>query len=524
MLTGIGANVAAQELGGAAPTGEVRPPLVDLDGNTWHWPAAGSADKPLVLVFIATDCPIANGYLPLLQRMSDERGNDGVSFLLVHPRKGVTEAEAAAHRTEFGIRIPVVLDRDQKIARAARASVTPQAAIFDGSSTQPVYSGRIDDLYAGFGRKRPAATTHDLADALDQLLAGKPLSDSETEAVGCLIEWIDEGRPEPGPYDPLAESGVAVETLDLTVDDDEREREIPLRVYLAKKEGPSSPAGGEDQPGERPAAVDAAAPATCPVVLFSHGLGGSREGSAFLGRHWASHGYVAVFLQHPGSDDSVWRGTPLRERMSAMKSAASGRNLLLRVGDVQAALDQLEKWNGQPVHALAGRLDLSQVGMSGHSFGAVTTQAVSGQSVMGRQDGLDPRIDAALAMSPSPPAIGTAARAFGEVPVPWMLMTGTLDTSIISSTTVEDRLKVFPALPAGGKYELVLDGAEHSAFTERALPGDQRGRNPNHHRAILALSTAFWDAFLRQDPSAREWLDGNGPQQILEPADRWQKK
>lgn len=90
--------------------------------------------------------------------------------------------------------------------------------------------------------------------------------------------------------------------------------------------------------------------------------------------------------------------------------------------------------------------------------------------------------------------------------------------------TAMDRLAVFPALPAGAKYEVVFFGAEHSAFTDRALPGDREPRNPNHHRAILALGTAFWDAYLRNDPAARAWLDGDGPGSVLEARDRWQKK
>ena len=94
----------------------------------------------------------------------------------------------------------------------------------------------------------------------------------------------------------------------------------------------------------------------------------------------------------------------------------------------------------------------------------------------------------------------------------------------IGGADVASRLAVYPALPPGGKYELVLHGAEHSAFTDRALPGDRNTRNPNHHRAILALSTAFWDAWLRDDPNARAWLEGAGPATILEPQDRWQRK
>jgi hypothetical protein len=127
-------------------------------------------------------------------------------------------------------------------------------------------------------------------------------------------------------------------------------------------------------------------------------------------------------------------------------------------------------------------------------------------------------------MSPSSPRNGDPKRAFGGVAIPWLLLTGTNDVAIVGDADVASRLAVFPALPPGGKYELVLNGAEHSAFSDRALPGDKEKRNPNHHRAILALSTAFWDAWLRDDAEARVWLDGAGPSSVLEKQDRWQRK
>ena len=303
-------------------------------------------------------------------------------------------------------------------------------------------------------------------------------------------------------YDPLrVTSDQKIETLDRVVDDQSRQRQIPLRIYL--------PAGR----------------AAAPVVLFSHGLGGSRENNPYLGNHWAARGYAVVFLQHPGSDADVWRDVPQEQRRAALREAADLQNFMLRVRDVPAVLDQLGKWNATRTNALAGRLDLEHVGMSGHSFGAITTQAVSGQQFLGgRRSFTDPRIKAAIMMSPNAPRRGDASAAFGSVQLPWLLMTGTNDTAIIGDATVESRRGVFPALPAGGKYELVLDKAEHSAFSDRALPGDQQPRNPNHHRAILALSTAFWDANLRNDAAARDWLDGAGPRAVLEPEDRWQRK
>ena len=301
-------------------------------------------------------------------------------------------------------------------------------------------------------------------------------------------------------YAPL-ERGPKGTSSDFVARDAARSREIPLRV-------------------DRPAS-----PAPAPVVLFSHGLGGSREGNSFLGEHWAARGYVAVFLQHAGSDGAVWRDVPPAKRRAALTDAASARNLVLRAQDVSAVLDQLEAWNRTAGHPLNGSLDLARVGMSGHSFGAVTTQAVGGQSMgPGGARFTDRRIKAALALSPSSPRQGSPKAAFGSVTIPWMLMTGTRDTSPIRDIDVASRLSVFPALPPGDKYELVLDGAEHSAFGDRALPGESGRRNPSHHRAILALSTAFWDAHLRGDAAARAWLRGAGPRSVLEERDRWQVK
>ena len=162
-----------------------------------------------------------------------------------------------------------------------------------------------------------------------------------------------------GNYNPLAvDPEFHASHEDLTVHDVVRDRDIPIRVYLPANTAPE------------------------PVVLFSHGLGGSRSGSVFLGEHWAARGYVAVFLQHPGSDDSVWKSEPGQQRMRAMKQAASLDNFMLRVQDVPAVLNQLAIWNAAKTNQLADRLDMKKIGMSGHSFGAVTTEAVSGESLL----------------------------------------------------------------------------------------------------------------------------------------------
>jgi len=305
-----------------------------------------------------------------------------------------------------------------------------------------------------------------------------------------------------GNYDPLhlqSDATLPVETLSIHYPNGKRE--VPVRIYQPNGTSISG------------------------VILFSHGLGGTNQVNAFLASHWSSRGYVCVFLQHPGSDESVWRGKALGTRMDAMRGAASGTQFTARIEDVHVVLDQLEQWDRDPQSKWKGRFPLEHVGMSGHSFGAITTQAVSGQNypLIG-QKYLNARIDAALLLSPSPPAAGSVEKAFDRVPIPWMLMTGTRDSSTIGVSNPQDRMKLFPHLPKNiDRYQLVLDEARHSAFTDSRLPEDGLQRkNPNHHRVMLAYSTAFWDSYLKEDPAAKAWLQGEEAKSLLERRDEWQ--
>ena len=324
--------------------------------------------------------------------------------------------------------------------------------------------------------------------------------------VMMLLAFTFAGRARAG-YDPMLLAKEKPEQKELVVKDEKRSRDLPIRVYL--------PAGK----------------APAPVILFSHGLGGTRATNEYLADHWAQRGYVAVFLQHPGSDDSLWKDKPMAVRLLAMQQAVVGKDLLenfeLRAQDVHVVIDQLERWNTSAGNDLSGRMDLAHIGMSGHSFGAATAQAVSGETFTLAKSFTDPRIKAAVMMSPNAPRVGTPEKAFSDVKIPWMLMTGTKDDApkiLGLNVDAKTRLVVFPALPPGGKYELVLNNAEHSAFGEHEIPGEVDKHNPNHHRAILALTTAFWDAYLRQDADAKAWLDSEAVGTVLEKEDHWQKK
>lgn len=302
-------------------------------------------------------------------------------------------------------------------------------------------------------------------------------------------------------YDPGVATGIATEQFDTTVNDADRMRDIAVLIYLPEQARPS------------------------PVVLFSHGLGGNRFGAGYLGEQWADRGYISVFLQHPGSDDVILDGVAPSDILAVMEEAASVENAIARINDVSVVLDQLELWNQDPGHLLYDRLNMELVGMSGHSFGARTSQAVSGQIVptLGQQT-RDPRIKAAVILSPSIPEFGINPTTFGEVSIPWLLMTGTEDVSVIGNTSVADRLAVYPLLPPGNKYELVLFEGQHHAFTDRAIGLLQTPRNPAHHGEIAKISTAFWDSALIGIAAARDWLEGSAVQSVLQPGDTWQFK
>ncbi len=301
-------------------------------------------------------------------------------------------------------------------------------------------------------------------------------------------------------YAPQEVAFDTAQTLETVVIDTDRERELPVLIYLPETNDPA------------------------PVVLFSHGLGGSVLAATFLGHHWAGRGYLVLFMQHPGSDSSILEGVPPSGLLAAFNAAASAQNLILRIGDVSAIIDQLELWNIDPEHELYQRMNLEQLGMSGHSFGARTTQTTSGEIVPWLPYATkDPRIKAAMPFSASVPNQETAEEVLQDADIPWLVMTGTEDTSPVGDTTVEDRLAVFPALPAGDKYELVLFEGEHNAFTDGAN-GANGDRNPAHHPTIEALSTAFWDAYLLGDVAALQWLTGDGALGVLSEGDTWQFK
>jgi dienelactone hydrolase len=307
---------------------------------------------------------------------------------------------------------------------------------------------------------------------------------------------------------------LAFTTVDATWRDEGRKRDVPVRIYTPKW---IAPADGKS--------ADAKAETTYPVILFSHGLGGSREGGKFWAEHWAGHGYVVVVMQHAGSDEGLWKGLPPREIIKSMKAGMTLSNLGLRVGDVRFVIDEVVRRTSEKEAAFA-HADAKKIGMSGHSFGAQTTLAMAGQKAptIGGQSGLDSRIVSAIALSPNARNKRNPDRQFGDIRIPFFSITGNKDGSILDDgTRFEDRMVPYENMPAGGKYLLVFDGGDHMVFGGHTL-GGRRAETPRDREiqdSVRAGTLAFWNATLKADEKSRQWLSNvdGGFKSVLMAAD-----
>jgi DNA-binding transcriptional LysR family regulator len=143
-------------------------------------------EKAVVLLFIRSDCPISNRYVPEVRRLFQKYSTQGIDFRLVYAEPGLDSAAMEKHRKEYGYTIPALLDKDHAYVNRAGARITPEAAVFVQGKL--VYLGRIDDLYVDLGKPKRAVESHDLEDVLSALAAGKSVQFRKTRAIGCAIE------------------------------------------------------------------------------------------------------------------------------------------------------------------------------------------------------------------------------------------------------------------------------------------------------------------------------------------------
>jgi dienelactone hydrolase len=314
----------------------------------------------------------------------------------------------------------------------------------------------------------------------------------------------------------------APQIIDTEIKDSSRDRTIPIKVRVPDGNGKA------------------------PLVIFSHGLGGSVDGGKAWGEHWVANGYLVVHVQHPGSDTPA-----LRESMigaggidgdapkRGVRNIATPENLIGRVDDVRFLISEIDRQQKAAATTWVARADLTRIAMTGHSFGAHTTMALAGQRYPGPVKTLDePKIKAFIALSPNATGMPrTFADRYGSMSAPFFSITGTQDADPFSATRnmasmVEKRTAVYEHQPAGDKYLFVINNADHMVFNgnEQQSMRALRQRTPLAANEIariqLAVQTTtlkFLDAYLRNDASAKQWLTSVAPKALASDGD-WKSK
>jgi peroxiredoxin len=159
--------------------------LKDTRGRTIA-PLERTGKPATVYFFLLSECPNANAYAPEINRIVAKYQKQNVALTVVMVDPSLSATSASRHAKDYGFRAPILLDPSQKLTQAAGVKISPSAAVFD-RSMRLVYSGRIDDLFYQPGRRRPRATRHDLREAVDATLAGKPVKAARTTAIGCIL-------------------------------------------------------------------------------------------------------------------------------------------------------------------------------------------------------------------------------------------------------------------------------------------------------------------------------------------------
>jgi len=258
--------------------------------------------------------------------------------------------------------------------------------------------------------------------------------------------------------------GVPAGTAELTLHDGGRNRDVPIKVYY-----PEHISG------------------SVPLIIFSPGYGGNREGYTYLGRGWAAAGYIVVIPTHDGSDNVALRRNLLRGVEDASQAF---ENQTYRTGDIHFLVSSVKEME-KKISPVKGKIDRKRIGMSGHSMGGGTALLIAGATAAspGSQPKTfrDSHVRAVIAMSP--PGPGRAA--FGEaswdqINIPVMTMSGTRDRGV-GGEPPEWRTQPYKHMPSGNKYQVTVNGANHLAFA----------MGKRFHPCILSESTAFGDQYLK---------------------------
>jgi len=220
-------------------------------------------------------------------------------------------------------------------------------------------------------------------------------------------------------------------------------------------------------------------------------------------------------LQHPGSDPAIFKDDDPRHGAAAMREVLKEpQHILDRAQDISFVIDELARLNRED-SPVQNRLDLSRLGIAGHSYGAGAAMISAGERVpeVGEKY-RDARITAAIAISP-PIFHGLK---FDDVRLPVFVVTGTQDAGF--TRTWVFRRTIYDKIKSDGTCLVVFKGADHFTFGDRLQLRD-RAKTGKFHPLILAATTAFWDARLRNNHDARTWLEQGGLTRLMQDAGKF---
>ena len=284
-------------------------------------------------------------------------------------------------------------------------------------------------------------------------------------------------------YQPADGRYPVITVARVVLHDSQRNKDVPVKIYYPDGHGPF------------------------PVIIFSHGALASKDEYGGLGKYWASHGYVSIHPSHADSiADSGFQGTLLE----AIHDPGAWEN---RPRDISFVIDSLAELQ-ELVPGLKGKLDRARIGVGGHSFGAFTAQAIGGATVWvpGSRRAhcfYDKRVKAVVMLSPQGEGeMGLTAHSWDKFRVPMLLMIGSKDFGP-EHQAPSWRAAPFHRAPAGDKYEVELAGATHMIFAERSVAAGAPGHG---FQCARIQTTAFWDAYLKGNALAKEYLKTNGLQ------------
>jgi hypothetical protein len=159
--------------------------VVDLEGKSVDL-LQQERGRISVVIFTRTDCPISNRFAPEIRRLDETYRPRGVDFFLIYVDPHEDPAAIRRHLSEYQYACTGLRDPEHVLVAYCHATTTPEAVVFNRDGTI-AYQGRISDQYVELGTAKPQAARHDLAEAIESTLLGRPVAVARTTPVGCSI-------------------------------------------------------------------------------------------------------------------------------------------------------------------------------------------------------------------------------------------------------------------------------------------------------------------------------------------------